>query len=153
MASFGWNNVSEADIARMNRSKTGAKPTSPQTRPALPVAKRAKYGNERKEVLGLVFASKKEADRYVYLRSLSEMGAIQLLTVQTRWEIYIDRPDGRRHVAYWLADFDYWIPPTDGRPAEHVIEDTKGGRATKTPVYLLKKKLVEAIHGIHIREV
>jgi hypothetical protein len=150
VAPVGWEGVSAGDIARMNRAKTGG-----PSAPLAPAPKRAKYRNTRTTVQGLVFASKKEADRYLYLHALQQLGAIHLLALQTRWEIYVDRPEGRRHIAWWLSDFDYWLPPTEGQPAAHVIEDTKGGtgrKGTRTDVYQLKKKLVEAIHGIVIRE-
>ena len=48
------------------------------------------------------------------------------------------------HVGEWLADFVFWEGET-----RHVI-DAKG---VKTSLYLLKKKIVEACHGLIIEEV
>lgn len=106
--------------------------------------KRRKFGNKPTTIDGRRFDSKKEAKRYCELKLLEASGQIRLLECQPRFAIEID---GHKITTY-VADFAY-VDTKAGR----VIEDVKGGSATKTPVYRLKKKLVEAVYGIEIREV
>jgi hypothetical protein len=117
------------------------------------VPKPQKYRNTATPVDGLLFASAKEARRYVFLKSLADRKLIHHFQRQTRWEIWIDRPDGRRHIAWWLSDFDYWLPAKPGEKPEHVVEDVKSAITRKNPIYRIKRKLVEALHPITIREV
>ena len=153
MATGGWDHVTQSDAERMNRARTPTlRPVKADLRTDVPAVTRtrSKYRNVPTTVAGIRFDSAKEANRYLYLKNLEDIGGIKLLQLQTRWEIYIDGRDGsRRHIANWLSDFDYWTVPTEGRPTEHVVEDTKGFR---TKEYLLKKKLIESIHGIRIQE-
>lgn len=95
---------------------------------------------------GIRFDSKKEALRYGELKLLEKAGEIRDLRLQPAFEIVIN---GIK-VCTYKADFSYKFKGhIDGRhPA--VIEDVKG---FKTPVYRLKKKLVEATYGIIITEV
>ena len=90
---------------------------------------------------GIRFASKSEAKRYAVLKLLQDAGEIRDL--KTQYSIAIDV--NGKHICNYVADFHYYTKT--GRP---VVEDVKGFR---TPVYKLKKKLVEAVHGIEIREV
>ena len=53
--------------------------------------------------------------------------------------------DSGREVTY-RADFSYI------EKGVYVVEDVKGGEATKTPVYKLKKALMRYFHGIEIKE-
>jgi len=103
--------------------------------------KKSKYGNKRTVIDGKVFASKKEAHHYLILKSLSEAGAITRLQVQTVFSFELN---GKTLFKY-LADFTYH----DSEGKYHVV-DVKGFR---TPTYRLKKKLVEAFHGVIIEEV
>jgi hypothetical protein len=52
------------------------------------------------------------------------------------------------HCGMFTADFRY----VDSGTGEVVVEDTKSG-PTKTEAYRLRKRLVEAIHGVRITEV
>lgn len=101
-----------------------------------------KFGVSAKEdrtVDGIVFHSKKEATRYSELKLLHEFGKITNLELQPRWNIVI----GDQKICTYVADFSY------EERGEFVVEDAKG---VKTPVYLLKKKLMKAVHNIDIRE-
>jgi hypothetical protein len=107
---------------------------------------RSKYRNVRVTVDGIVFHSKKEANRFCELKTLEKSGLIGNLTLQPRMTVNVNG----KFICAYIADFSY---------QEHfvgvsrkVIEDVKSP-ASKTPVYRLKKKLVEAIYGIEIREV
>lgn len=103
-------------------------------------AKRAnKYRAVKKMVDGYTFASTGEARRYAELAMLQKAGRIKDLTLQYRFPIRINNVT----VCDYIADFVY---EEDGRV---VVEDYKGFR---TPLYALKRKLMEAVHGITIRE-
>ena len=100
--------------------------------------KRNKYGNQRTEG----FASAREAKRFKELQLLEKAGKIKWLELQEPLSVVIN---GKK-VCTWFADFTYWDIPNRG----YVREDAKGVR---TPVYRLKKKLVEAFWHIKIVEV
>jgi hypothetical protein len=100
-----------------------------------------KYRNVKTEVDGIVFDSKKEARRYGELTTLQAAGEISRLMLQPKFDIIVNGVK----VTYYKADFAYF------NKDERVIEDVKG---VKTPVYRLKKKLVEALYpGVKIEEV
>lgn len=99
-----------------------------------------KYGAVKTEVDGIVFASKKEAARYVELKLAERTGQITNLELQPEYEIVINGIKCGKYV----ADFRY-------KGAGKVfVEDVKG---MKTPVYRFKKKIVEALYSIIITEV
>jgi len=99
-----------------------------------------KFGAKRTTVDGIAFASKAEADRYSVLKLEERAGLIAGLRLQVPYEITVN---GIR-IGKWIADFEY------RRAGETVTEDVKGVR---TPVYRLKKRLVEALYGIRITEI
>lgn len=101
---------------------------------------RAKYRNKKTTINGKTFDSKLEASRYVQLVRLQEGGVISNLKCQVRFSLEINNS----LICHYVADFTY-------RDAEfkEVVEDAKGVR---TKDYVLKKKLMRAIHGIDIKE-
>lgn len=101
---------------------------------------RAKYRNKKTTINGKTFDSKLEASRYVQLVRLQEGGVISNLKCQVRFALEINN----NLICHYIADFTY-------RDAEfnEVVEDAKGVR---TKDYVLKKKLMRAIHGIDIQE-
>lgn len=102
--------------------------------------KRPKYGNRRVEVSGVKFDSAKESRVYSELLLRQRAGEIAALELQPRFDIIIN---GKK-CGFYKADFRY-------REAGNVvILDVKG---FKTPVYKLKKKIIEAMYGITIVEV
>jgi hypothetical protein len=103
-------------------------------------AKRSKYGAKRTTVDGVTFASKREAKRYGELKALQDAGVISRLELQPAFPLVV----AEVVVGVYKADFAY---VENGR---RVIEDVKGVR---TPVYRLKKRIVEAYHKVTIREV
>lgn len=105
--------------------------------------RRHKYGARACEVDGVRFASRREARRYQQLRLLEQGGQILALQLQPAYELHA--PNGQR-ICKYVADFQYIVAAT----GETVTEDAKGA---KTPVYRLKKKWVEAEHGIRVIEV
>jgi hypothetical protein len=102
----------------------------------------SKYKAVKTTVDGIVFDSKKEAKRYQELKILQKAGIISGLRLQPEYEVSLM---GQK-ICKYRGDFWYVDTKTEGA----VIEDVKG---MKTPVYRLKKKLVEAYYGIKIIEV
>jgi hypothetical protein len=114
---------------------------------------------------GTVFDSHKEAIRWDELLLLQRAGKITELRRQVEYELIPAQyetyerygksgqrlKDGvrllERKVCY-VADFVY----TDAETGENIVEDTKS-TATRTKDYILKRKLMLAVHSIRIREV
>ena len=116
------------------------------------VAPKSKYGAKPMVVDGIRFDSTKEARRYRDLRLLEKAGVIHDLELQPRFPLEVVelfRPHGRvKNCGYYTADFRY----VDTATTAVVVEDVKSG-PTKTAAYRLRKRLVEAIHGVKICEV
>jgi hypothetical protein len=89
---------------------------------------------------GKRFASKKEFKRYCQLRLLESAGTISRLELQPRFDLVING----KNCGFYKGDFAYF------EKNKRVIEDVKG---VKTPVYSLKKRIVEALYSIVIVEV
>ena len=89
------------------------------------------------------YASKAESRRAHELSVAQSAGVITDLREQVRWKI-LPSQDGERPVHY-VADFQY--RDCNG---QLVVEDVKG---VKTPVYILKRKMMLFVHGIKILEV
>lgn len=127
---------------------------------------KSKYYNVKTRTSdGLVFDSMKEARRWEQLLLLQMAGKITSLQRQVAYELipnqYETYPryskkgvrlkDGTRLIERkidYVADFVY----TDAETGENVVEDTKSA-ATRTKDYIIKRKLMYAIHGIKIKEV
>lgn len=125
-----------------------------------------KYRNKKITVDGEIFASRKEARRFSELSLLQCAGEISGLKTQVKFELvpaqYEEIPTGEiykigakkgmpkmkrqcvENAVTYIADFVY----TDG--GKTVVEDTKGVR---TKDYIIKRKLMLAVHGIRIKEV
>ena len=102
-----------------------------------------KYNNTKIRVDGRLFDSKAEAARWQELQLLERAGEITELERQVEYEL-IPKQKGERAVKY-IADFRY--VDNEGKT---VVEDTKG---VKTPVWIIKRKLMLRVHGIRVREV
>ena len=112
----------------------------------LRLSKRSKYkvdqsesGKAKRTVDGILFASQREAKRYLVLRGMERSGKIADLTLQTRFPLEVNQV----LLGHYQADFTYVLAN------ERVIEDCKGYR---TPLYRWKKKHFEAQYGIQIVE-
>ena len=99
-----------------------------------------KYGNKKCVVDGIKFDSVKEARYYCELKVLRLAGEVLEFAVQPAFPIVVNK----KKICTYRADFR--VKYSSGL-TEFV--DVKG---FKTPVYRLKKKLVEAIYGIEIVE-
>jgi hypothetical protein len=99
-----------------------------------------KYKAKPDTVDNVRFASIREKNRYLELKLLFRAGEIFDLALQPEFEFVLD---GKKMFSYF-ADFGY--TEKDGTK---VVEDSKGYR---TPLYRLKKKLIEHQYKIRITE-
>ena len=86
-----------------------------------------KYGNKKVQIDGIVFDSRKEANRYKELKLLEYCGSIE-------------------QACTYKADFYYYDKLTN----QYCCEDTKG---FKTKDYIIKRKLLLYVYGIRIIEI
>lgn len=120
-----------------------------------------KYHNHKVKRDGESFDSKKEMRRYAELQIMQSAGMISGLQRQKKFVLIpaqrepdtVGKRGGRikgkvieREVVYY-SDFFYYTKEGDA-----VVEDVKS-EATKTPQYILKRKMLLYVHGIRIREV
>lgn len=122
---------------------------------------RSKYRAVKTEVDGITFDSKKEAQHYKQLKLLEQAGEISGLTLQQKYELTPEfrEPDiigpkgGRKQgrvielPSYYIADFVY-----EDKDGNTIVEDVKSP-ATRTPQYILKRKMMLYRYGIRIHEV
>jgi hypothetical protein len=99
-----------------------------------------RYKSARVRAYGKKFKSLPEAQRYVELYKLQLAGQISNLETSVRIPIFINNV----LICYYIADFVYLT-----RAGEKIIED-KSGRMTE--LYMLKKKLLAAVHGVRVIE-
>ncbi len=117
-----------------------------------------KWGVAKPEwVDGIRFASKSEARQYRELKVRERAGDVIDLELQPEYPIEVLNPANGEAIlcGVYRADFRYreWRHHPDGGVSGSyvsVVTDVKGMR---TPIYKLKKKLVEALYGIRIVEV
>lgn len=107
-----------------------------------------KYNAQKTEIDGIVFHSKKEADRYSELKLLMHAtGKDRVLNVelQPKYPCIVEGVE----VCTYIADFI--VHYADGRV---VVEDVKGyKKGCAYSLFRLKKKLVETLYRIEIVEV
>lgn len=104
----------------------------------------SKYKAIKEVVDGITFASRKEARRYRQLKLLERAREIQGLELQVSYPL-IKKSKYGREIKY-IADFVYL------ENGKTIVEDVKS-KATVTPVYRLKKRLMQELYGITIKEV
>jgi len=98
----------------------------------------SKYKAKPTTIDGVRFPSKKEARRYSQLKLLLAAGQIKNLELQPQYPIHV----AGSKICTYIADFRYI-----DRSGVTIVEDVKG---VETPVFRLKKKLVEAIYGLKL---
>lgn len=112
-------------------------------------ANRSKYGNRKCVLDGISFDSIKERNRYCDLKYMLLAGEISDLEVHKPFELQeaFRSADGKwvRPIIY-EADFVY-----KDKAGKMIIEDVKS-KATKTPAYNIKKKMM-AYRGMIIKEI
>lgn len=121
-----------------------------------------KYGNKKVEYDGLKFDSKKEKDRYIFLKAQEMLGNIQDLQLQVKYELipaikeeYVEHLKTKDRVKTrtvqlaitYTCDFQYY------KNGELVIEDVKSSPKMLAKEYVLKKKILFALKGLKITEV
>ena len=114
---------------------------------------RSKYGNVKTGRDALHFDSKKEAKRFDELEAELDAGTIKDLRLQVEFTLQAayTTPSGERVRAIrYLADFTYYR--NAGGSWEYVVEDVKS-KATRTRVYMMKKKMMSDRLGLDITEI
>lgn len=103
----------------------------------------SKYGNRKTIWKGITFDSKKEAE---YARDLQLDPSVESVEYQVKYPVVVN---GKK-ICVYIADFK--VKFKDG--SEQVIDvkpyDERKRKFYVTPLFLLKKKLVEALHHIDI---
>lgn len=136
-------------ITKMVKEKSYTQSPKPKNREP-----KSKYNNQKDQRGTVKFDSKKEAKRYDELTLLLQAGKIRDLKLQrefTLQEAYTT-PDGERiNAIRYRADFTY-ERLTNKNEWEFVVEDVKS-KATATPVYKMKKKMLHEKYGYLIEEV
>lgn len=116
-----------------------------------------KYRAKRTQVDGIWFDSIKESTKYQELKLLQRAGEISDLELKPKFKFVL--PDGtpvlirsrgypNGRVARFTGDFAYF----DKKLNRRVILDVKGGRATMTEAYAIRKALVEALFKVIVEE-
>ena len=121
----------------------------------------SKYHNSKVISDGQSFDSVKESRRYRELKLMESAGMIHGLVRQKKFVLIpaqrepdtVGKRGGKkkgelieRECAYY-CDFFYYT-----KDGEAVVEDVKS-EATKTPQYLIKRKLMLYVHGIRVKEI
>lgn len=128
-----------------------------------------KYKNNPTEITTkagekIKFDSKKEQKRYTELLELLKSGEIRNLKLQpnfTLQEAYTTPGGERIRAVTYRADFSYIRTNTENKYIEDwralvnaggvfVVEDVKGGKATRTPEFEIKRKLFADLYGFEI---
>lgn len=110
--------------------------------------RKSKYGNKKTEIGGILFDSKREAERFLVLKARLDCGEISDLRLQQNITLVegFTLPDGTRiRPMIYKADFCY--RDSEGKL---IYEDSKGKR---TQTYINKAKEIADKKGIQIREV
>ena len=85
--------------------------------------------------------------RWCQLKLLQKAGVIKDLDRQVKFEL-IPKQDGEKPVSY-IADFVYY----DKEIGAKVVEDVKSPATRKRPEYIIKRKLMQYIYHIKIKEI
>lgn len=105
-----------------------------------------KYNAAGERIDGIWFASAAEGKRYLQLKSMVEHNMIDNLRCQVKLPCVVNN----RLICTYIADFAYVVIDDRGTAVRSIWEDVKG---MVTDVYRIKKKLVQAVHGIEILEI
>lgn len=103
-----------------------------------PAPRKNKFGNRRVEIDGFVFDSLAESRRYGELKLMEAARLITDLRVHPPYVVldaFTDEEGGVQKEIVYEADFDYL---EDGK---RIVEDVKGGKATQTAAFRIKRKL------------
>ena len=98
-----------------------------------------KYNAKKVRAFGYTFASQVEYERYVFLKGAEQRGEIGALGVHPRFDLlpaFRDAFGQKFRAARYTADFKYLS--ADGIK---ICEEVKGGTATQTEAFVLRRKL------------
>jgi len=143
MSSARWT---DADLMA-HQARMGRKDFSVPTEPAA-AAKPSKYHNVKVVVDGEKFDSKREAQHWQELKIRERAGDISNLRRQVPYDLRcpIDwNIEGQAVVSQYIADAVF--VDKDGRTH---VQDVKGGRATQTALFKLKRKWLALQSNIEI---
>ena len=113
--------------------------------------RRGKFNATRVEYDGIKFDSKKEKERYIFLRELEESGEISDLIVHPKYALVM--PDGtdliikgrvRNNKCSYKPDFTY------SKDGVLVIEDVKSRPTADEYSFKLKRSIFEAFYKINV---
>lgn len=112
----------------------------------------SKYQNKKIEIDGILFDSKKEAKVYGELKLLKQSGEIKDFSRQQTFELIPSQYEiinGKKKCVEKPVQYkaDFVVEHLDG---EKSVVDAKGMR---TPIYVIKRKLMRYLHKINIKEV
>lgn len=114
--------------------------------------KKTKFNNKKTIVDGIIFDSKKEAERYKVLKSMQKDGLIHDLERQPKFALipsqHFETIGKRERGVDYVADFRY-----KDRLGQIIVEDVKSAVTAKDKVYRIKRKLVKYFHDVEIVEV
>ena len=109
---------------------------------AMQAEKPRKYRNQPTMVDDIPFDSQAEARRYGELKLMEREGKIDGLVLQPRFPLTVNGVK----IGTYVGDFLFY----DKERQVTTVEDVKG---VPTPVYRIKRRLMQALHGIEIVEV
>lgn len=132
----------EQDIEAIKKSPVAAINPHLFNNESIKETKKNKFNAKKVEIDGIVFDSKKEGNRYRELKILQQVGDISNLKLQVPFQLN----EGGKSLKY-ISDFTY-----NDKIGNYIVEDCKSNFTKKLPVYIIKKKLMLAIHGITIKE-
>lgn len=143
-----FKRLQERIAAGVQRKAAAPVQAAPQATAAKHGGRRNKYGAIRTEYEGIIFDSKAEARRYAQLKSMEAAGEISDLQIQVRIPLLpAQNVNGHREKPVdYICDFVFV------RDGEKQYEDVKSA-ASKTPAFVLKRKMALYFHGIHIQEI
>ncbi len=121
------------DLARIKTSRSFSGAAMKEKAP------RSKYNAKKIEIDGIMFDSIMEGKRYQELTILQRIGEISDMRMQVKYELKVNGI----LICKYYADFVYY------QGGVEVVEDVKGMR---TKEYILKNKMMKAIHNIDIFE-
>jgi len=118
-----------------------------------------KYGNTKVKYDNILFDSKKEGEAYLYLKDLQSKGVISDLVLQPKWELvpaiketYIKQLKTKEKTCVrtvqlaitYKADFAVTYK------GQRLVFDVKASPVMLPKEFVLKKKMMRAIHGIDV---
>lgn len=104
---------------------------------------RGKFKNKIVTTADGTFHSKKEHDRWLYLKSLAKAKVITELKHHVPYKLVVNGV----LIGRYTCDAQYWAKD------HYVVEDVKSERTRKLNDYILRKKLMKALYNIEITEI